>query len=258
MYPVYVLKPLLTLILLFSALDANAQVNTEKYRDESSNTGVSADIELSGEFKTGNTDELVIEMYGQVSWQMQKTEILVIFDNEYEWIDGLREINEQLIHLRTIYSLGGGWSTEIFTQVNLDQKIKILNRELVGSGLRYSYDLNKRSKVNFGSGYMFEHENYDLPSNAIHPDQVQVSRWTNYISVFHKIRPDISYAGVVYAQPMFTDFGDYRLLHESTLKTAVSDWLELVLSFKYRFDSKPADEVKQTDTETNMGIAISF
>jgi putative salt-induced outer membrane protein YdiY len=105
---------------------------------------------------------------------------------------------------------------------------------------------------------MFEHETYDLPADAIHPDDVSVHRWSNYLSVYWQIRTELQLGGVIYFQPRFDDFSDYRALSEQNLTIALADFLALTVNFKIRYDSDPADTVLHTDTATDFGIAVSF
>ncbi len=245
-------------IALILVLNINAQVNTEKYRTPEEAKGLSGYIELNGTIKTGNADKTEAGIDGRIDWKSTNTSTFAVFESDYEWVDGKRSSDEGLIHLRHVQKLIDELSFEAFAQINYDTKILIKNRELAGVGFRYNLFDFEKSDIAFGSAYMFEHENYDLPENATHPAVVNVHRWSNYISYYLKFNTSVTLGGVIYYQPKFSSFSDYRLLNENSFTVGLTKVLSLSINFKIRHDSIPPDGIKQTDTETNFGIAVKF
>ncbi len=253
-----IIKSLYLWIFLLSVSDALAQVNTEKFRSNDEDDGLSTFIELSGTFKTGNAEQVILNVNGRMNWTSGKATTFFIFENEYEWAEGERLINEQLLHIRNTYGLNNLISSELYGQINLDKKLRINNRELIGAGLLFSLIHVKHHALRFGTSFMFEHENYNLPSDALHPRIVNGSRWSNYISVVQQFASKASLTGVIYYQPLMTSFSDYRLLNENTLNLPITTFLSFTVTVKIRYDSKPADGIKLTDTKTNVGIVFQF
>lgn len=250
---IYVILPL---ILPLNA--SYAQVNTEKYRDLVDKDGLHSNLELSGIIKTGNSEQIVVDVNGRLNYRHGNYSHFFILENEYEWINDSRVINEQLLHARTIYTFEKTYGVEIFGQINLDKKLRISNRELIGAGARIMIGFTDKYLFYIGSAYMFEHENYDLPPTSVHPKSVRVSRWSNYISQHLKLSNTLSFSGVGYYQPMITDFTDYRVLIESSLESNITKNISLVITVNYRYDSKPADEVKNADTKTRIGMVFKI
>lgn len=243
---------------LLIMLNLTAQVNTEKYRTPEEALGISGYIELNGTIKTGNADKTEAGIDGRIDWKTTNTSTFAVFESDYEWVDGNRSSDDGLIHLRHVRKLVDNLSFEAYAQINYDKKLLIKNRELTGIGFRYKLFDFEKSDIALGSAYMFEHENYDLTENSAHSAEVNVSRWSNYISFYFQFNPGVSLGGVVYYQPMFAQFSDYRLLNENSLTVGLTKVMSLSINFKVRHDSIPPDRIKLTDTETNFGIAVKF
>ncbi len=251
------LNYLLITFLLLSAVNF-AQVNTEKYRTPKDLQGLAGYLELSGTIKTGNVEKTEAAIDGRLDWRVGKVLTFLIFESDYEWIDGQRSSNEGLIHLRHVQKLIERLKVEVFGQVNYDKKILVNNRELIGAGLRFTlYDFNS-GDLTLGTAYMFEHENYDLPQSAVHPSETKVSRWSNYFTYRISVNGYVTFGGVLYYQPMFSEFSDYRILYENNLEIKLTDMFSLAVNFRLRHDSMPPDGIKETDTKTDFGIAFKF
>lgn len=245
-------------LLILLAVSIDAQVNTEKYRTPADLQGLAGYLELSGTVKTGNVDKTEAGLEGRLDWHVGEALTFFVFESDYEWVDGNRSSNEGLIHIRHVQKLSNNLRAEAFAQVNYDKKILIDNRELIGAGLRYTLFRFSSGDVTFGSAYMFEHENYDLPSNANHDQETKVSRWSNYLTYHINVNETVKLGGVLYYQPMFTEFSDYRLLYENNLAVKLTDTFSLSVNFKYRHDSIPPDGINSTDTKTEFGLAVTF
>jgi hypothetical protein len=215
-------------------------------------------LEISGTIKSGNIDETEGELDGRLDWKADKTTTFFVFKSEHEWIDGKRLSNEGLLHIRNVISLKKNLSFELFGQINYDKKILVDNRELLGAGIRYRIFRFDNSDVTIGSAYMFEREKYDLSENSVHPAEVNVNRWSNYVSVYLQITPAAQLAAVIYYQPMLDTFSDYRILSENSLTVVLTQLFSLSFNFRVRHDSNPPDGIKKTDTKTDVGIALKF
>lgn len=244
--------------LIIFAINILAQVNTEKYRTPDEKVGFSGFLEISGTVKTGNSEKTEAGIDGRVDWKTIGSTTFLVFESDYEWVNGRRSSDEGLLHLRHVRNLVNDLSLEAFGQVNYDKKILIKNRELVGAGIRYKLFDFEKSDIAVGTAYMFEHENYDLSKSVTHPAEVRVSRWSNYISFYLQFNPYVTFGGVIYYQPMFSNFSDYRLLNENSLMVRLTEVFSLSVNFKLRHDSIPPDGIKKTDTETNFGLTIRF
>ncbi len=246
------------LLLVFLSVPVMAQVNTEKYRTPEEVQGLSYHLEVTGTYKTGNAEEIEADIDGRIDWKADRNTTFFVFQNEYEWTNGARITNERLFHIRNVWILNAFLRSEFFGQVNFDKKILIDNRELIGGGLRFNILDRKNSRISLGTSYMFEHEKIGLKGDSSHPEDVKVSRWSNYVSAYREIRTGIQVSSVVYYQPMFEAFSDYRIMNETALTVELAKVLSFAVTFKVRYDSDPPHGIKNSDTETDFGLAFHF
>lgn len=252
------MKKLLVIFFFIILISTQAQVNTEKYRTPDTLKGFAGYFEFSGTIKTGNSEKTEAGVDGRIDWKLSSVTTFLIFESDYEWVNGNRTSNEGLIHLRHVRNITRLLDIEFFGQVNYDKKVLIDNRELIGAGIRHKFLNFSTGDLTLGTAYMFEHENFNLPENAVHLPEVNVHRWSNYLSYFLGINPYVNFGGVVYYQPMFDNFSDYKLLAENSLTVKLTELISLSINFKLRHDSDPPDGIKQTDTKTDLGIAFKF
>lgn len=250
-------KHIVFLILIFS-FSAFAQVNTEKFRTPEEFKGVAGYLELSGTLKRGNSEKTEGNFDGRLDWKASGTTTFFIFESEHEWINGDRFSSLGLFHIRNIVELTERFNWETFAQINYDKNLLINNRELAGTGIRTMLFNSENSDAAFGTAYMFEHENYDLPDTAMHSQDITTGRWSNYLSLFIRINTIVSFGGVVYYQPMFSNFEDFRLLTENSLVIQLSKMFSFSVNLKIRHDSIPPEGIKKTDTKMNFGIVFKF
>lgn len=246
----------LAALLIFTSV--YAQVNTEKHRTPEDMKGFAGNLELNANIKTGNTEKTEVGLEGRVDYRTVQTLTFLIFQTDYEWVGGSRSSDKGLIHARYVRNVGERFKMELFGQVNYDKKILIKNRELAGAGLRYKLFNLANGDIHFGTAYMFEHENYNLTETDSHPGVENRSRWSNYLTYYKEFNRNVIFSSVIYYQPAFNDFADTRVLNENHLNVGISGKFSVVVSFRLRYDSKPPDEIKDTDTETRVGVSLGF
>ena len=61
---------------------------------------------------------------------------------------------------------------------------------------------------------------------------------------------------MVYYQPRFVDFSDYRLLNDLTLNVKINKLISLVTAISYRYDSRSPESLK--DYDLNVGFGLEF
>ena len=62
----------------------------------------------------------------------------------------------------------------------------------------------------------------------------------------------------MFYQPDINDFSDSRLLEQFGLLLDITEKLSLKLSLDISYDSRPPQQIKQTDTSYNVGLEYSF
>ncbi len=245
-------------LIFIICFDIKAQVNTEKYRNPLEAKGFSGYGKIDISAQTGNTDLQEMNLSGRLDWENKTTHIFIIGQGEYGWKDKIAFSDQALLHLRYVHTLNSFLRGEIFTQVNYDKAILLDFRSLAGAGLRVKIFKDSVNELWYGTAYMFEHEKYKLPSNSIHKHVENISRWSNYLSYNLYINNNTQLLSVIYYQPAFNNFQDNRILTETSLLVNITNKLGITAGFNLRYDSKPPDTIKSTDTKTTFGFIYQF
>ena len=150
------------LLLILSVSSVIGQVNIEGLRNpELDRTNFS--VEIDSDIATQNNKdnwELTSELRFDKLFDNQSS-ILVVVEGEYseQTVDSIKDIQENkgFIHIRYVIPLLS-FELETFGQVELDNFRSLLNRNLLGMGLRYTLQSTKLDNLNYGIGMMYEHE----------------------------------------------------------------------------------------------------
>jgi len=247
------------IIFLFAVFyQITAQVNIEKYNNIQNRFGYTGNISFYLSAKTGNTDIQQFGIDGRLNYSAKTFYTFVIAQGEYGWKKGEEFSNNALLHLRYIHNVSELINPEAFAQINYNKKRKLLFRSLFGGGIRVTLIKKSESNFVFGSSYMYEHENLDIPLSAAHPQNTNNHRWNNYLSYSNSFSKNARISIVIYAQPKFSDFNDTRILSENHLGVILTEKFSLSINFSLRYDSKPPDNIKNLDTNTKVGLTIKL
>lgn len=252
------MKYSIIIILFFLFSVSSAQVNIEKYNALDKINGFNGNIGFYISARTGNTDIQEFDIDGRVNYTDDNFYSFLIGNGEYGWNKGEEFSNSALIHFRYIQKLHENFNPEFFAQINYNKSRLLLFRTLTGIGLRTTIVSDSSTSFNFGTAYMFEHENLDLNEASTHPDITNHHIWSNYISYSAAFSKNSRISVVIYAQPRLDKFNDIRLLSENHLSAAISDRFSLAVNFSIRYDSRPPDGVKDLDTTTKFGFTIKL
>jgi len=251
-------KFLIILINLVIVPSLFGQVNIEKYNILSNASGLNGNLSFYASARTGNTDIQEFGIDGRVNYKGNSFYSFLIGQGDYGWNKGEEYSNNALIHFRYIKDLDFLVKPEFFTQINYNKSRQLEFRSLIGSGLRISLISDSLNNLTFGSAYMYEFEKLELSNNSFHPDKSYNHRWSNYISYSNSISDYSRLSIIIYVQPRFDKFNDFRTLSENHFSVKLTNKLLLSLVFSLRYDSRPPDNVKDLDTRTKMGISINL
>lgn len=252
------MKVKLIIFILYLPVYIFAQINIEKFRQNQDSVGISAIISAGFSIKTGNTQYTIIDGGGRINYNKENYYTFFVFNGDYGWIDGNQFSNTALFHLRYVPRLSEFLQLEIFSQIDYDKARLLLFRDLIGSGLRFKIYTVKNYKLRIGSGFMYEHERYDLPATAKHKIRTYDVRWTNYFDNEIELQENLKLFSVVYYQPRVNEFSNTRILSENNLVVDVSRHFSFFITYDLRFDSNPPDGKKETDTKSKFGISLNF
>jgi hypothetical protein len=167
--------------------------------------------------------------------------------------------NAGMIHFRYAYRLNkidkyhqkSPWKFEAYAQVQYNQLLRQKLRALSGAGIRWKIFDMKEKRSFLGSSFFYEYE--ELLSNEI----IKQVRWSNYWSWFINI-DNINFTGVSYYQPNVNNFKDTRFMGQYTFVYRLKRNISLRADFMIFYDSRPAQNVKNTVFNSSMGFQIGL
>ena len=248
-------------ILLFFILinfHCKAQINTERYREDSDSLGISAIADLEITAITGNTDFQFIHLGGRLNYNWGESYTFLVGNGGFGWDEGESIFDQALLHLRHVQSINDVVQAEGFIQTDFNKKRLLTKRELIGAGFRFRIFKTDGFKIRLGTTYFYEHENYDVPANSVHGNNLYANRFSTYLTFEYEIKDDVKLFLVNYFQPQIGKWEDYRIISDNSLIVGLSSFVDLQVSFNLRFDSRPPESIKNTDTFTKFGFSFKF
>jgi putative salt-induced outer membrane protein YdiY len=234
------------------------QVNTEQYRKDSVKIGFTGNLNLEAVAITGNTDFQLLDIGGRLNYNYGDDYTFLVLDAGYGWESGDPFVGQMFAHLRHVITPAQLYQLELFSQYDNNKKRLLLNRELIGGGIRLRLLTADNFKFRIGIAYLFEAEDYDLPAFSIHGNSTNTNRMSSYLTFNYDLQENLSFVSVTYYQPKLNDWNDYKLVSENALVVDSGKLVDLYIKFNVRYDSFPADGIKKTDTVTKMGISFKF
>lgn len=228
-------------------------VNIENMR-KGNKEGFQGGISLSLDLKE-NTKR-IFQTKNTVDFQYKKREHTVLLINNLSFLQVNTEdalVNTGMQHLRYNYTFAGGKSPitlEVFAQHQYNSVKMIKTRFISGIGPRIR--LLGTDTTNFymflSPLVMYEYESLKDEDDDLIADPEEIDSRMKADLIFsasYQVNSVFSINNVTYYQPEFTDFSDYRISSDSSLKFKVSDKLAFAVVFNFDYDSKPP--INQTD-----------
>lgn len=249
---------LLTCILLSVAPRLTvAQVNIEKTRVEDPE-GLSFTLSSSFSFRTGNLKRYDLGLGTRLDYKIERNHIFILGNVGYGESRNQTYKNRSFAHIRFMHDAASWMTTELFSQVENDEFTLLRIRILAGVGVRIPYIREANFALYQGTSLMLEHESLDPDRVVDHPSTITANRWNNYINLRFKLKDNISFFNTGYFQPRFDDFGDYRILLDSSLQFAFTENFSFSTSLNLRYDSRPPDGLEPLDLDVRNGFRLTF
>lgn len=80
----------------------------------------------------------------------------------------------------------------------------------------------------------------------------------NLIVATRGLSETVRLVGVAYLQPVFSDFGDARVLADVSILFSVTENVDLTVRNQWRWDSRPPEGVDENDYVISTGFTVSF
>ncbi len=246
---------LLCLIVLWST-SLFAQVNTERLRRSHDKTGYMTSLGLDFNVLSGNSEKFEVAPNARLDYVSDYWNWFVVGNYKYGESAHQTFANKGFLHWRINAPLDlSDMSWEFFVQREFDEFRRITDRALIGAGLRIPFMTfgpnGDNGKMYWGSGLMSEHEAYQ---SAPYVDRL---RWTNYLSCSYRNK-GFSFVTIGYVQPDLGDFGDVRILSDTSIAVDIVSQLSWRFGIKAAYSSRPQASVKSYDLDIHNGIAWSF
>jgi len=238
--------------------DILPQINAERFRIATDSLGFSARVDLDLTLLTGNTDFVFLGTNARLNYNRGTDYTFLVLNGGYGINDGESFFSQAILHLRNVDALSDFASLEEFIQYNNNKEILLLDRALIGGGLRLKLMESDELVMRLGPSIFFEHEVYDLDSLATHKRVINSIRLNLYYTSLFKIHESLSFLGIIYLQPKINQIEDFRILFDSALNIKLASSFDLMIKLEMRYDNLPADDVEKFDLITKLGIAMNF
>jgi putative salt-induced outer membrane protein YdiY len=246
------------MIFILMVATSLSQINIEKYRTSADSSGFSGNVNIDITAMTGNTDFQFINLNSRLNQNWIASYTFLVANGGFGWDKGEKIFNQALAHLRHVQDLNNDIQIEAFTQYDFNKKRLLTGRELIGGGFRFKLIKQDDMKLRLGTSYFYEHENYDVPANSNHGNNLFTNRLSTYLTYELKLKEDVQLVLISYYQPHIDKWEDYRIISDNSLIVSLSSLLDINISFSLRFDSRPPETIKNTDTITKFGFGFRF
>jgi putative salt-induced outer membrane protein YdiY len=245
--------------LMLTASTAHAQiVNVQSILATEASEGLSGSISGSADWRTGNTELLVLSASPVARFRHGDHLIIAIAKGELGRSKGQRIIAKTFEHLRYRYQIVPELLVEVFGQHVYDEFRRLELRTVAGIGPNVALLARDSVRIAFGAAYMFEIERLRTDDSPDAGEESIAHRASTYLMGSYQLDKRLQLIETVYAQPRFGDLADIRLLNESQLVVQLTSKLAVKVSFVLAYDSEPPTEIESLDAATKTTLTLSF
>jgi len=257
------------LCLLFVSATADAGiVNVQSILASNAPEGVSGSITGSADWRTGNTNLLLLSAAPTARFRAGDHLVIALVQGDFgrtTVADQSKTIMKKTFeHLRYRYTLTSRLLGEAFAQHTFDEFRRIELRVVAGAGPKYDFVQRAGVSAAVGVAYMLEYERVDDAYRDSGDEQL-VHRASSYLTGSYSLDDRVQLVETLYAQPRLTDFGDVRLLNDTSVVLKLTSKVSLTTSFNISYDSEPPEpidpagvEIETVDTALKTAISIGF
>jgi putative salt-induced outer membrane protein YdiY len=255
-------KSLLRLFSFFLAILpslAHAIVNMESVHLGKPEQGFSGNFDLSIDAQYGNTEKSTASTGMKLQWAEDKNTDFVLASYSYGESGGVKDTNKSFVHLRHIHQIDDSIAWEAFTQLSSNEFTRLNLRALLGGGARLTLGkISDKHAIYLGLGGFYEREELDVETSGSDTKIEKTFRGNGYLVMKYQFNPYVTMVSATYYQPALDEFSDYRAIENASLVSQLTDELSLQLAVDIQHDSKPAPDVKKTDTSVTVGFSLRF
>jgi len=245
-------------VALCDAPVASAQVNVERLRMGLPRDGDAGSVEASFTGRTGSTEGITAGAMAQLQMVRGPRWFFAHASGDYTRWGGNTSINRNFVHLRYLHRVHPRVAPELFVQEQTDRVRLLRLREVFGAGPRFVVIGSADFQLSAGSAWMLEHEVIRVEPGAPDDPVTLSQRWSNYVSAVWIEDAKLSFSNVLYVQPRWDRFSDFRILFDSSVVADLGKVLATRVGVSVRIDSAPPTGVPRLDTEVKSSLVVKF
>lgn len=245
------------LVLLFLTSNTFPQVNTEKFRISTDSLGFSIRSDIDFTIMAGNTDFTFLGTNTRINYNWGDDYTFLVVNGGFGRNKGVNFFSQAILHLRNVNSLNNIIQLEEFAQYDNSKQILLLDRALIGLGLRLKLVDTEEIIFRIGPSLFYEHEVYDV-SMISNNNKENLLRASLYFTTLIKLQDNLTFLSTSYFQPAVKDVKDFRFLSDNALNTQLGETVDLVFKLQIRFDNLPLPSIKKFDLVSRLGIAVNI
>jgi hypothetical protein len=251
---------LLAAWLVLSARPVRAQiVNTQPLIARAGTAGLSGELRLNFDWRTGNTDLLRVIGSKLLFYRHHPHTLIWSSRIDYGRADGSDFESQLFSHLRYQHAFSQLFTWEVFLQASTAKIKRLELRALAGTGPRLRLSGSEKQFLALGLSYMFEHERTEQDTLPQAGTRTSHHRLSSYLTARLALAANIICNQTIFFQPRLDAFtGDFRILSISDLAIPLSKRFSLTCSFELAWDKDPPATVKKVDTMLTLGAGWSF
>ena len=161
-------------------------------------------------------------------------------------------VNNLLQHYRYNYDYNHWLTQEVFMQAQIDKRLALDFRGLMGIGVRmFIFEIGKQ-RAYFGLHYMFEYE--EEVEGIIRQDQ----RISSYMNLRLSPAKNVEFNSTTYFQPLIDKWSDWRINTVNSLLIQISSNLKFKSSLTFIHDQFPPESIPEETYSFVNGLVIRF
>ena len=176
---------------------------------------------------------------------------LLMANTEWGVLEGSKYLENDFIHGRYRYQLLTWLDWEIFLQKDRSRFRGLSDRNLVGSGPRFSHE-GTAFQSYLGVMVMQENETY-LPG-VQDETEINSQRFSIYLSLKYQHSDTVTLFSTNYYQPKIDRAEEYRLISSSGMTVVLTERLDYEFSMSLSYDANPPGEIEKQDRRIRHGL----
>ncbi|MFZ6051542.1 DUF481 domain-containing protein [Halocola ammonii] len=248
------------LTLIFFILACSSQVigqiaNIENKRKSQREEGFSGNINIDFSYVKNLEEIYQFGGTGRLYYFKKQHGFMLLGDSKVVQTDGEDLVNNNFEHVRYNLALDTAriFVFEAFEQLQQNRVQNIDLRALAGSGMRFSLASTDSIAFYLGVSGMYEYEE-STESTEIERNW----RASSYLSADWQATENFGMNLIVYYQPVFKDFQDYRISGEFALRLKISEKLRFVSSVNLVYDNRPLPNIPNNIINVSNGLRYNF